>query len=158
MFCLNCISAATTITKIDIIVTVISIICTILTWSWAKSTKKIKDELQEKLNSYELVSYKDQLHKLYLQLSKTIRQQNWNTGGKNNDLLSSLENELRDFNKFNKKIPIDKQTSIKETIDSALNHIDSLFKGLDYYAENLLTDLDGIDVNLNSLCNELMSK
>lgn len=153
----------TTSLEINTTVTVISIICTFLTGIWAKRTKKIKNELQQKLNSYELVSYKDRLHDLYIKLTKiirqnTIRQKEWNKGGKSNEILLSLEENLRDFNKFNKKMPVDKQDNIKVKIASALSRLDSVYKGYDYDTQNLLTDLYEIDDNLNSICNDLMSK
>ena len=144
--------------EINTTVTVISIICAVLTGFWAKRTKIIKNELQQKLNSYELVSYKDRLHDLYIKLTKAIRQGDWNKGGKSNEILSNLEENLRDFNKFNNKIPDDKQDSIKTKITSALSHLDSIFKGYDFVTQNLLTDLYEIDDNLNSICNDLMSK
>lgn len=144
--------------EINTTVTVISVICTFLTGIWAKRTKKIKNELQQKLNSYELVSYKDRLHDLYIKYAKAIRQDDWNKGGKGNEILLNLEENLRDFNKFNKKIPTDKQNNIKAKITSALSHLDSIFKGYDYDTQNLSNDLDEIDDNLNSICNDLMSK
>ena len=105
-----------------------------------------------------MVSYKDRLHDLYIKLTKAIRQGDWNKGGKSNEILSNLEENLRDFNKFNNKIPDDKQDSIKTKITSALSHLDSIFKGYDFVTQNLLTDLYEIDDNLNSICNDLMSK
>jgi len=147
--------------EINTTVTVISIICTILTGIWAKRTKIIKNELQQKLNSYELVSYKDRLHDLYIKLTKAIRQEDWNKGGKSNEILTSLEEKLRDFNQFNQKIPLDKQDkqdNIKVKITSSLNRLEFIFKGYDYDTQNLLTDLYEIDDNLNSICNDLMSK
>lgn len=154
MFSLINISA----TQINTIVTIVSIICTIFTAIWAYRTKTIKNELLEKLNSFEIVSYKDRLHKLYLDLSSKIRLKNWNQGGKNNDLLTNLDKELRDFNQFKGKIPSEKQESLKTTINSALQHLDSVCQGYTFSTTPLLKDLDIIDENLNSICNELMSK
>ena len=86
-----------------------------------------------------------------------VRQEDWNKGGKSNEILLNLEEKLRDFNKFNKKIPIDKQNSIKADITSALACLDSVFKGYDD-TKQLLTVLYEIDDSLNSICNDFMTK
>lgn len=154
MFSLNNLSA----TQVDTFVTIVSIICTIFTAIWAYRTKRIKNELLEKLNSFELVSYKDRLHDMYIDLSTKSKLNNWNLGGNNNDLLLNIEKQLRNFNQFNGKIEANKQETLKTTIASALEHLDSVFKGYYSFTQNLLSDLDNIDDNLNTICNELMSK
>ena len=136
--------------EINTIVTVISIVYAIYKGIRAKKA-------QQKLNSYELVSYKDKYHDLYIKLTKVIRQEDWNKGGKSNEILSNLEESLRDFNKFNNKIQSNEQYTINKTIKSALKHIDSVFKGIDYYIPELLSNLDDIDKKLQSICNELIS-
>lgn len=137
--------------EINTIVTIISIIYAIYNGIRAKRA-------QQKINSYELVSYKDKFHDLYIKLTKVVRQEDWNKGGKSNEILLNLEEKLRDFNKFNKRIPIDKQNSIKADITSALSCLDSIFKGYDDDTKQLLTVLYEIDDSLNSICNDFMTK
>lgn len=145
-------------TGLNSILTVFSIICTICTGIFAYRAKKIKDDLLEKQNSFKLVSYKDRIHKQYLDFSAKAKMKDWNQGGKSNELLTNLDTELRNFNQFGGKISLKEQKELKSNINKALNEIDSLINGMTQHPTNLLTFLDRIDAELNIICNNLMSK
>lgn len=87
----------TIVTLISIGLTIITIILTVLNWSFKK-------QIRTKINAFDLVSYSNSFHSIYIKISPIIRTKNSNNGGKNNSKIAELETILRDFNKYENKI------------------------------------------------------
>ena len=129
----------------------------------------------KKLNSFDLFTYIDRLHSLYLELSKQEVPQQWNdeTASSFKKQLLDIEVELRSYNRFKEHVPEDKQYRVKSAIDSAFNNINAITKNInekishpnslfdysiDYPLHSLLENLNKVDEVLLSIRSELMTK
>lgn len=116
-------------TKTNTIVTLISIVFTIITIVLTIKNKKYKQQVFAVMNTIDLMSYWKKYHSIYLKVSSTIRTPDSNNGGNNNKAISQLNNILREFNVYEKKIPEEDRKIIKTNVDSVLDNITSLWDG-----------------------------
>ncbi|MBO7470107.1 MAG: hypothetical protein J6T81_08290 [Bacteroidales bacterium] len=124
----NCILGLN-LTSVNTIVTIVSIVLTIITSFLTIKTWRYKKQVFDKINAFDVVTYSRNFHTVYLNISKKIRTTESNKGGRNNNIISELEAILRDFNKYENKLPEENRKSVRANVDSALDKIHCLFEG-----------------------------
>ena len=108
-------------TLLNTIVTIISIICTVLSGIFAYRAKKIKKSLSDRMAAFDLVSYSNELHSLYKKVSWSILTTISNKGGPNNSLLEELNSKLDDFIRYESNIPY----VIRIGLNTNINYVSS---------------------------------
>lgn len=115
-------------TKINTIVTLISIICTIATIFLTIKTWHYKKQVHKKLDAFDLVTFSSEFHILNVEISSKIRTPSSNKGSHHNKLIEELNKKLVDFNNYEKKLPIESQMGVRTNVDYVLNNIGRIYE------------------------------
>ena len=134
-----------TVTVIDIIVTVISIILTLLNGHFLYKTSRHKAEIFKRLKGFELLPYASRFHSVFSEISKKSRLENWNQAGKNGKLVGELNTLLVDFSKMQSAVSEANKDSLKAKVITAYGKIEVFAEGYDLAKREMLELLRGID-------------
>lgn len=114
-------------TGINTIVTIVSIVCAVLSGIFTIRTSKIKRQVYTKIDAFDLISFYREFHSIYLEISNKIRTPDSNKGGRYNKQIEKLNTILRDFNRYESKLPEEHRKAIKTNIDTVLENTGKLW-------------------------------
>lgn len=134
-----------TVTVIDIIVTLISIILTLLNGCFLYKTSRHKAEIFNRLKGFELLPYASRFHSVFSEISRKSRLDNWNQAGKNGKLVGDLNTLLVDFNQIQSAVSEDNKESLRAKVTDAYDRIDIFAEGHEFAKKEMLGFLRGID-------------
>lgn len=134
-----------TVTVIDIIVTLISIILTLLNGYFLYRTGRHKAEIFKRLKGFELLPYASHFHSVFSKISRKSRLDNWNQAGKNGKLVGELNTLLVDFNQIQSAVSEANKESLKAKVAMAYSKIGIFAEGHDFAKNEMLELLRGID-------------
>lgn len=134
-----------TVTVIDIIVTLIAIILTLLNGHFLYKTSRHKAAIFNRLKGFELLPYASRFHSVFSEISRKSRLENWNQAGKNGKLVGELNTLLVDFSQMQSAVSEANKDSLKEKVATAYSKIAVFAEGHDFAKKEMLELLRGID-------------